>query len=99
MRLPPDKKPPRPRKRYIDIPLQPFQDTQRAFANFELRAPHHFVLPFFDVNIGNIIKLQGSMNHYQSYEMQSLLRPGDTVVDVGGNLGCYTIPLAEAVGP
>ena len=27
------------------------------------------------------------MNVLQSYEMQSLLRPGDVVVDVGANLG------------
>uniref|UniRef100_A0A7S4SM33 Methyltransferase FkbM domain-containing protein n=1 Tax=Alexandrium monilatum TaxID=311494 RepID=A0A7S4SM33_9DINO len=98
MRLPPGKLPRRSRQRYSSIPLQPFSDTQEAFARAELRVPHHFVLPYFDVNIGNIIKNQGSMNHYQSYQMQSMLRPGDTVVDVGGNLGCYTIPFAEAVG-
>ncbi|CAE8662336.1 unnamed protein product [Polarella glacialis] len=39
------------------------------------------------------------MNHHQSYEMQLLLREGDTVIDAGANLGCYTLALAEAVGP
>merc|ERR1711865_552646 len=38
------------------------------------------------------------MNVLQSYEMQSILRPGDTVIDVGANLGSYTIPFAERVG-
>lgn len=98
MRLPAAKLPRRSRQRYSNIPMQPFSDTQEAYARDELRVPHHFVLPYFDVNIGNAIKNQGSMNHYQSYQMQSMLRPGDTVVDVGGNLGCYTIPFAEAVG-
>ncbi|CAK8994979.1 unnamed protein product [Durusdinium trenchii] len=31
--------------------------------------------------------------------MQVLLRPGDVAIDVGANLGCYTVALAEAVGP
>lgn len=36
------------------------------------------------------------MNHMQSYQMQMLLRPGDVAIDVGANLGCYTVALAEA---
>ncbi|CAK9106039.1 Hypothetical protein SCF082_LOCUS49397 [Durusdinium trenchii] len=36
------------------------------------------------------------MNHMQSYQMQVLLRPGDVAIDVGANLGCYTVALAEA---
>lgn len=63
------------------------------------RGPHAFVLPFFDTNIGHWVKQHGSMNPLQSYEMQSLLQAGDTVIDVGANLGCYTVPLAERVGP
>merc|ERR1712000_680529 len=59
---------------------------------------HAFVLPFYDTNIGHWIKEYGSMNILQSYEMQSLLRPGDVVVDVGANLGSFTIPFAERVG-
>lgn len=27
--------------------------------------------------------------------MQMLLRPGDVAIDVGANLGCYTVALAE----
>lgn len=63
------------------------------------RSPHAFVLPFYDTNIGHWMKQHGSMNPLQSYEMQSLLQPGDVVIDVGANLGCYTIPFAERVGP
>lgn len=59
---------------------------------------HAFVVPFYDTNIGHWIKEYGSMNILQSYEMQSLLRPGDTVIDVGANLGSFTIPFAERVG-
>ncbi|CAD7934069.1 unnamed protein product [Amoebophrya sp. A25] len=59
---------------------------------------HAFMIPFYDTNIGHWIKEFGSMNVLQSYEMQSLLRPGDVVVDVGANLGSFTIPFAERVG-
>jgi FkbM family methyltransferase len=44
------------------------------------------------------MKQFGSMNVLQSYEMQSLLRPGDVVVDAGANLGSYTLGFAEKVG-
>ncbi|CAJ1420653.1 unnamed protein product [Effrenium voratum] len=99
MRYAPEPPPRGPRRKLADIPLQPFQDTAAEFARLEMRTPHHFVLPYFDVNIGHAIKNQGSMNHLQSYQMQLLLRSGDTAIDVGANLGCYTIALAEAVGP
>jgi len=62
-------------------------------------APSHaYVLPYYDTNIGHWMKQYGSMNLMQSYEMQSLLRPGDVVVDAGANLGCYTMGFAEKVG-
>lgn len=63
------------------------------------RGPHAFLLPFYDTNIGHWVKQHGSMNPLQSYEMQSLLQAGDVVLDVGANLGCYTVPFAERVGP
>ena len=34
------------------------------------------------------------MNHLQSYQMQVMLKPGDVAIDVGANLGCYTLALA-----
>jgi FkbM family methyltransferase len=61
--------------------------------------PHFYILPFYDTNIGNIMKHTSAMNIVQSYEMQSILRPGEVFVDVGANLGSYTLALAEHVGP
>ncbi|KAF4653239.1 hypothetical protein FOL47_010618 [Perkinsus chesapeaki] len=61
--------------------------------------PHFFALPFYDTNIGNMIKNTGCMNVLQSYEMQSILKPGDVFIDAGANLGSYTIPIAEHLGP
>jgi hypothetical protein len=57
--------------------------------------PHFFALPFYDTNIGNVMKNTGCMNVMQSYEMQSLIKPGGVFVDVGANLGSYTIPMAQ----
>merc|ERR1719389_1478536 len=59
---------------------------------------HAFVLPFYDTNIAHGIMQMGTMNPMQNYEMQAVLRPGDVVVDVGANLGSYTVPFAERVG-
>merc|ERR1712224_251774 len=61
-------------------------------------ANHAFVVPFYDTNIAHGIMQQGTMNVMQNYEMQAVLRPGDVVIDVGSNLGCYTVPFAERVG-
>merc|ERR1712137_898138 len=62
MKMPPQKRPPTSRWKYANIPMQTFQDTQSFYQRRELEVPYHFVVPYFDVNIGNIIKNQGSMN-------------------------------------
>ena len=67
-------------------------------ANSAVLVPHFYLVPFYDTNIGNIMKQTSAMNIVQSYEMQSILSPGDVFVDIGANLGSYTIPLAERVG-
>ena len=56
-------------------------------------------LPFYDTNIGNIMKQTTAMNIVQSYEMQSTLLTGDVFIDIGANLGSYTVPIASHVGP
>lgn len=61
--------------------------------------PHFFVAPAFDINVGNAVRQVGTFDLGQSYALQSLCRPGDTVVDVGANVGGFTVPLAERVGP
>lgn len=58
-----------------------------------------FVTPALDVNVGSRLRNQGTFVVQQSYAMQSLLEPGDVVVDAGANLGAYTVPFAAQVGP
>ena len=61
--------------------------------------PHFFVAPAFDVNVGNAVRQLGTFDLGQSYALQSLCREGDVVIDVGANVGGFTVPLAERVGP
>eukprot|EP00929_Paragymnodinium_shiwhaense_P009987 TRINITY_DN114462_c0_g1_i1.p1 TRINITY_DN114462_c0_g1~~TRINITY_DN114462_c0_g1_i1.p1 ORF type:complete len:502 (-),score=113.98 TRINITY_DN114462_c0_g1_i1:10-1515(-) len=61
--------------------------------------PHHFVAPAFDINVGNSVRQVGTFDLGQSYALQSLCKPGDIVVDIGANVGGFTVPLAERVGP
>jgi FkbM family methyltransferase len=91
----------------LDRTAQRIQVTEHLHQSLGLRnldpqvdgpSPHAYVLPYYDTNIGHWMKQYASMNVLQSYEMQSLLRPGDVVVDAGANLGSYTIGFAEKVG-
>lgn len=61
--------------------------------------PHFFSVPAMDINVGNTVKRRGTFDLRMSYALQSLCRRGQTVVDVGANLGGFTVPLAERVGP
>eukprot|EP00439_Symbiodinium_sp_Y106_P083650 s514_g23.t3 len=61
--------------------------------------PHFFVAPAFDINVGNSVRQLGTFDLGQSYALQTLCRTGDAVIDVGANVGGFTVPLAERVGP
>lgn len=43
--------------------------------------------------------LRGRAEYAAHHFLPRLVRPGDTAVDVGANLGYYTVPLAGLVGP
>jgi hypothetical protein len=48
--------------------------------------------------IGKCFDLYGQYSESEVAMMRSLLKPGDTVVDVGANIGDLTIPLSRIVG-
>lgn len=60
--------------------------------------PHFFVGPAFDINVANAVRQLGTFDLGQSYALQTLCRRGDLVLDVGANIGGFTVPLAERVG-
>lgn len=45
------------------------------------------------------IFLQGGFEPATLREYERLVRPGDTVFDIGANIGAHTLPLARLVGP
>eukprot|EP00405_Crypthecodinium_cohnii_P009558 CAMPEP_0206427050 /NCGR_PEP_ID=MMETSP0324_2-20121206/4782_1 /ASSEMBLY_ACC=CAM_ASM_000836 /TAXON_ID=2866 /ORGANISM="Crypthecodinium cohnii, Strain Seligo" /LENGTH=483 /DNA_ID=CAMNT_0053892201 /DNA_START=92 /DNA_END=1544 /DNA_ORIENTATION=+ len=77
---------------YFNFELCCQGDVQRG------ELPHYFVAPAFDINVGNMVRQMGTFDLGQSYALQSLCQLGDTVIDVGANVGGFTVPLAERVG-
>lgn len=55
--------------------------------------------PKFDLYVGRSLVAYGDYSLDERQLLQSLVKPGDTVCQVGANIGSLTIPLARAVGP
>ena len=51
-----------------------------------------------DAYIGRSMDVYGEYSEQEVTFLCSLLKPGDTVVEVGANIGTITVPLAHAVG-
>ena len=51
-----------------------------------------------DVYIGRSIEHYGEYSYGEAQLFEVLARPGNTVVDVGANIGCHTLCLAQTVG-
>ena len=45
------------------------------------------------------IYVQGQFEPASARAYRRLLRPADTVLDIGANVGAHTLPLAQAIGP
>ncbi|MBS1816593.1 MAG: FkbM family methyltransferase [Acidobacteria bacterium] len=61
---------------------------------------HGFALRFYPSSISLELWLHaGETRNDVEHLFRSYLRPGDTVVDVGANVGLYTLACAVAVGP
>jgi FkbM family methyltransferase len=65
------------------------------------RPCRHGTMRFFrrDYFIGRSLGVYGEWAQVEIAWLQTLMRPGDTVIDAGANVGTHTVPLAQAVGP
>lgn len=52
-----------------------------------------------DAVIGASLGFYGEWAEQELYLMRQLLKPGDTVIDVGANIGCHTLAFSRFVGP
>eukprot|EP00927_Polykrikos_kofoidii_P067208 TRINITY_DN62720_c0_g1_i1.p1 TRINITY_DN62720_c0_g1~~TRINITY_DN62720_c0_g1_i1.p1 ORF type:complete len:440 (+),score=60.98 TRINITY_DN62720_c0_g1_i1:58-1377(+) len=60
--------------------------------------PFYFVLPVWDMVVSNRVRLFGTYDAQELDILMSIVRPGDTFVDIGANVGAVTVPLAAHVG-
>ena len=58
-----------------------------------------FTLPLFDRYITRSMLVYGEYSQREAELLASYLRPGDTALDVGANLGTLSLAMARAVGP
>jgi FkbM family methyltransferase len=68
---------------------------------FRFRECRHGVMAFLrsDDTIGRCLDLYGEFAESENQVMALVARPGDTVIDVGANVGTVTLALARLVGP
>jgi len=52
-----------------------------------------------DTYVGRSLELYGEFSESEVQLFRALVRPGQTVLEVGANIGAHTVPLAKLVGP
>lgn len=50
-----------------------------------------------DAYVGESIGLYGEYGHNEMELLKKILKPGDTVIEVGANIGSLTIPIAQYI--
>ena len=48
--------------------------------------------------VGRSLSMYGEWSEHEVVLFSQLVSPGDTIYDVGANLGAFTIPLSKMVG-
>jgi FkbM family methyltransferase len=60
---------------------------------------HKYTLTFFPTALSAALWVNPRERHDEEMFLRHLVQPGDTVIDVGANIGSITLALADAVGP
>src|SRR5687768_378891 len=60
---------------------------------------HKYTLTFFPTALSAALWINPRERHDEEMFLRDLVGPGDTVIDVGANIGSITLALADAVGP
>ena len=64
-----------------------------------VRARHGLVLyNKHDIYVGRSLELYGEFSQAEVEIFQQIVRPGQTVIEAGANIGAHTVPLAQLVG-
>ncbi len=58
----------------------------------------HMLYSMNDATIGRLFDLYGEFSEGEVTLLEKLIRPGDTVIEVGANIGALTVPMARFVG-
>lgn len=57
-----------------------------------------FVVNPEDIYVGQAIATYGEYGEHEVQVFSRIVKPGDTVIEVGANIGAHTVPLAKLVG-
>jgi len=83
----------------LEIPPQQGVPLLEKGFNSLKRCRHGWMLyNLNDTNIGSILDLYGEFSEGEVSMFMKLLRPGDTVVESGANIGSHTVSLSHIVG-
>lgn len=81
-------------------PATPPESLLPPESRVRLRACRHGAMAYLyrDAYVGRALDLYGEYGEKELRMLLQLLRPGDTVIEAGANLGSLTVPLARHVG-
>ena len=68
------------------------------FGKLTLKHCHYGWMLFTGRHIGKCFELYGEFSESEVSMMRNFVRPGDTAIDVGANIGDLTLPLSRMVG-